>query len=69
VGYFNLRGWKAIADDIDGWPGGDDACCRVLVGMQVPPSDKAVFRSFLDGLGYDYVDESANPAYRLFLGG
>jgi threonine dehydratase len=41
---------------------------RVLVGMQVPPSDKAAFRSFLDGLGYDYVDESANPAYRLFLG-
>ena len=41
---------------------------RVLVGMQVPPSDKAAFRSFLDGLGYDFVDESANPAYRLFLG-
>jgi threonine dehydratase len=41
---------------------------RVLVGMQVPPSDKAAFRSFLEGLGYDYVDESANPAYRLFLG-
>jgi threonine dehydratase len=42
---------------------------RVLAGMQVPPSDKTAFRTFLDGLGYDYVDESANPAYRLFLGG
>jgi threonine dehydratase len=41
---------------------------RVLVGMQVPPSDKADFRQFLDRLGYTYVDESANPAYRLFLG-
>ncbi len=41
---------------------------RVLVGMQVPPSDKAEFRRFLDRLGYDYVDETANPAYRLFLG-
>jgi threonine dehydratase len=41
---------------------------RVLVGMQVPPSDKAEFRRFLDRLGYDFVDESANPAYRLFLG-
>ena len=42
---------------------------RVLAGMQVPPSDKTAFQTFLDGLGYDYVDESANPAYRLFLGG
>jgi threonine dehydratase len=41
---------------------------RVLVGMQVPPSDKADFRRFLDNLGYTYVDESANPAYRMFLG-
>jgi threonine dehydratase len=36
--------------------------------MQVPPQDSAQFRRFLDGLGYDYVDESANPAYRMFLG-
>jgi threonine dehydratase len=41
---------------------------RVLVGMQVPPSDKRDFRRFLDRLGYTYVDETANPAYRLFLG-
>ena len=41
---------------------------RVLVGMEVPPSDKAEFRAFLDRLGYDCVDESANPAYRMFLG-
>jgi threonine dehydratase len=41
---------------------------RVLVGMQVPPQDKAQFKRFLDRLGYDCVDESANPAYRLFLG-
>jgi len=41
---------------------------RVLVGMQVPPSDKAGFRAFLDGLGYDYVEETGNPAYRMFLG-
>jgi threonine dehydratase len=41
---------------------------RVLVGMQVPPADKAEFRRFLDRLGYDYVEETANPAYRMFLG-
>jgi threonine dehydratase len=41
---------------------------RVLVGMQVPPADKREFRRFLDRLGYDYVEETANPAYRMFLG-
>jgi threonine dehydratase len=41
---------------------------RVLVGMQVPPSDKAKFRVFLDRLGYDCVEETGNPAYRMVLG-
>jgi threonine dehydratase len=41
---------------------------RVLVGMQVPPEDKAQFRAFLGRLGYGYVDETSNPAYRMFLG-
>jgi threonine dehydratase len=41
---------------------------RVLVGMQVPPSDKAEFTSFLRRLGYHCVDETNNPAYRMFLG-
>jgi threonine dehydratase len=41
---------------------------RVLVGMQVPPAEAPGFRAFLDRLGYDYVDETANPAYRMFLG-
>ncbi len=41
---------------------------RVLVGMQVPHHDKKALKNFLDTLGYPYWDESANPAYRLFLG-
>ncbi|MEO6974995.1 MAG: threonine ammonia-lyase, biosynthetic [Gallionella sp.] len=41
---------------------------RVLVGMQVPHHDKQALKTFLDKLGYRYWDESANPAYRLFLG-
>jgi len=41
---------------------------RVLVGMQVPPGEMRAFRAFLAKLGYPYVDESRNPAYRLFLG-
>ena len=41
---------------------------RVLVGMQVPPRDKAAFKAFLAKLGYPFSDETRNPAYRLFLG-
>ena len=41
---------------------------RVLVGMQVPPSDRVAFKVFLDKLGYPYWDESNNLAYKLFLG-
>jgi threonine dehydratase len=40
---------------------------RILVGLQVPAKDQASFEKFLDGLGYPYVDESANPVYKLFL--
>src|SRR5690606_22980729 len=40
---------------------------RILVGIQVPPSDKAIFCQFLDELGYRYWEETQNPAYRLFL--
>jgi threonine dehydratase len=40
---------------------------RILVGIQVPPADKASFRRFLRGLAYPCQDETDNPAYRLFL--
>jgi threonine dehydratase len=40
---------------------------RVLVGLHVPRSGRAAFRRFLRELGYDYADESRNPAYRFFL--
>ena len=33
----------------------------------VPQADRAEFERFLAALGYPYVEESANPAYRLFL--
>jgi len=41
---------------------------RVLVGMQVPPEDADAFTQFLVRVGYDAVEETGNPAYRLFLG-
>jgi threonine dehydratase len=40
---------------------------RVLAGIQVPDADLARFRASLDKLGYRYVNQSNNPAYRLFL--
>ncbi|HEY6897123.1 MAG TPA: threonine ammonia-lyase, biosynthetic, partial [Rhodocyclaceae bacterium] len=41
---------------------------RVLVGMQVPKGEMKEFKGFLKALGYQYWDESKNPAYKLFLG-
>lgn len=40
---------------------------RILVGLQVPPQDQKAFKQFLNDLGYPSVDETNNPAYRLFL--
>jgi len=39
VGYFNLRGWKQVADYVDKWDGTEDSRCRLLVGMQKLPRD------------------------------
>jgi threonine dehydratase len=40
---------------------------RILVGLQVPRADHAAFKQFLQTLGYPHVEETDNPAYRLFL--
>jgi threonine dehydratase len=40
---------------------------RILIGMQVPATDKKELKKFLAGLGYPHWDESDNPAYKLFL--
>jgi threonine dehydratase len=41
---------------------------RIVVGVQVAPSELEDWRRFLDGLGYRHWEETDNPAYRLFLG-
>ena len=40
---------------------------RILVGLQVPKLDSKAFKTFLDTVGYPHVEETANPAYQLFL--
>ena len=40
---------------------------RIVVGIQVPPDEMQEWQAFLDTLGYQYGDESHNPAYKLFL--
>ena len=41
---------------------------RVLAGIQVGSKERAEFVSHLDDLRYAYSEETANPAYRMFLG-
>ena len=41
---------------------------RVLVGIQVPTTQRSRFDEFLEKLGYRYWEESNNPVYKLFLG-
>lgn len=40
---------------------------RVLAGIQVPESTAADFNLFLNSLGYEFVEETENPAIQLFV--
>ncbi len=40
---------------------------RVLVGIQIPSEERGDFCRFLDKLGYEWKEETGNPAYQLFL--
>jgi threonine dehydratase len=40
---------------------------RVLAGVEVPPEERGEFKTYLGSLGYLYVDETDNPAFRMFL--
>jgi threonine dehydratase len=41
---------------------------RVLLGIQVPASERVELFGLLDNLGYQYWEETDNPAYRIFAG-
>jgi len=40
---------------------------RVLIGLEIPQADQHAVPEILDRLGYRYIEETANPAYQLFL--
>lgn len=40
---------------------------RVLVGMQIEKKDDTAFRQSLKDLAYEFVEETDNPAYQMFL--
>ncbi|MEA3299319.1 MAG: threonine ammonia-lyase, biosynthetic [Pseudomonadota bacterium] len=42
---------------------------RVLAGFEVPPEERGQVPVFLHELGYEYSEETANPAYQFFLRG
>ncbi|MEH1949038.1 MAG: helicase-related protein [Nostoc sp.] len=58
VGYFNLRGWRRIDDLIEQYVGSENACCRLLIGMQSLPSDE-VHAAFSLSSGDGRIDNSS----------
>ena len=40
---------------------------RVLIGLEIPDRHESSLQAFLKNLGYHFVEETSDPAYRLFL--
>ena len=40
---------------------------NILIGVQVPPADRKLFKAFIAEMAYPNWNETDNPAYRLFL--
>ncbi len=40
---------------------------RVLIGLEMPDRHEKALNNFLGNLGYTYIEETQDPAYRLFL--
>lgn len=57
VGYFNLRGWKEVADKVDKFSGDNGNYCRLLVGMQRHPEE--ILRDFFANYNENEIDNQA----------
>lgn len=67
VGYFNLRGWKAIHDAIEQFSGEGENQCRLLIGMQDLPSEE--IKEALSVTGSDgQIDQKTIIAYKKKVG-
>jgi threonine dehydratase len=42
---------------------------KVLMGIQMPKSERKEFQKRLEAVGFDYKEETDNPAYKVFVGG
>src|SRR5579884_522149 len=56
VGYFNLRGWRYLDELMEHWQGGEQGCCRLLVGMTERPEDE--MRKTLSLRGEQDIDQA-----------
>lgn len=62
VGYFNLRGWRQIDEQIESWTGEGGNACRLLVGMHQSPE-----RGLRERLASAFRDEGIDNARALEL--
>src|SRR5258707_3832776 len=62
VGYFNLLGLKNIDALIEPWAGGENACCRLMIGMHAVPHDELRTLFSLTG-NQDVIDNQAVLRY------
>jgi superfamily II DNA or RNA helicase len=56
VGYFNLRGWREIDGEIGKFQGGENRCCRLLVGMHKLPNEE-LRRTLAIGTTNERIDQ------------
>lgn len=59
-----VSSWNSWKLTLNGWRAD---LGKVLAGIQVPPGDNGAFGTFLEQLGYAYVEESNNSVYKRYL--